>query len=218
MNQLNDSRNKRNKSEDESEAHKHTETHQENPNNSIPNLTETDSTKNQWWYTPFNWVTDELVANRSHRTRIPTQYIRDIQTGKTTGLMLLQVPLKQLNICQRNGLHRSAKPQVLSFMTQGKTPCLMPNLIRTLAISSPIVFPASRNYLTLSKQMHGLDPQEFRPTRWKSNTTKCLTTTKHSCLSKSGNQPNACLVLDNWLMLQSLTMYAFTLATVLPEL
>ena len=44
-----------------------------------------------------------------------------------------------------------SKPQVLSFTTQAETLCLMPNLIRTLAISSPIVFSASGNYLTLSK-------------------------------------------------------------------
>ena len=136
----------------------------------------------------------------------------------TTGLMLPQVPLKQLNICQRNGLCHSARPRVLSFTTRGETLCLMPNLIRTLAVSSPIVFSASRNYLTLSKQMRSLDPQAFRPTGWKSDTTKCLMTAKHSCLSKSSNRPNAHLILSGWLTLQSLTTYAFTLATVLPEL
>ena len=35
----------------------------------------------QWRYAPLNRVTDELVAARSKRTRIPTRYVRDIQSG-----------------------------------------------------------------------------------------------------------------------------------------
>ena len=39
------------------------------------------SSKTVLQYAPLNQVTDELVAARSRRTRIPTQYVRDIQTG-----------------------------------------------------------------------------------------------------------------------------------------
>ena len=40
--------------------------------------------QDQWQCTPFNRVTDELVAARSGRIRIPTRYVRDIQNGVGT--------------------------------------------------------------------------------------------------------------------------------------
>ena len=51
-------------------------------------------TQDQWKCTPFNWVTDELVAAQSCQTRIPGRYIRDkmvlelqtADTGKTAYL------------------------------------------------------------------------------------------------------------------------------------
>ena len=38
-------------------------------------------TQDQWKCTPFNQVTNELVAAWSHQVRIPGRYIRDIQNG-----------------------------------------------------------------------------------------------------------------------------------------
>ena len=35
----------------------------------------------EWRYAPFDHVTDELVAAWSHQTRVPTRYVREIQTG-----------------------------------------------------------------------------------------------------------------------------------------
>ena len=35
----------------------------------------------QWWYALFSQVTDGLVTARSQQTRIPSQYVRDIQSG-----------------------------------------------------------------------------------------------------------------------------------------
>jgi hypothetical protein len=38
----------------------------------------------KWLGTPFNHITDELVAARSRRVKIPSRYIRDIQKGVGT--------------------------------------------------------------------------------------------------------------------------------------
>ena len=62
------------------ESQEHTESQQ------IPEIP-TEETKNtsmnpdKWKCAPFNWTTDELVAARSHRIRIPGRYVRDIQNG-----------------------------------------------------------------------------------------------------------------------------------------
>ena len=37
--------------------------------------------KSQWRYAPFDCVTDELVAAQSCPMRVPTRYVREIQTG-----------------------------------------------------------------------------------------------------------------------------------------
>ena len=58
----------------------HTENHQqicEDPTEAKNKPT----TQDQWKCTPFNQVTDELVAAQSCRTRIPGRYIRDIQNS-----------------------------------------------------------------------------------------------------------------------------------------
>ena len=62
------------------ESQEHTESQQ------IPEIP-TEETKNtsmnpdQWKCAPFNRTTDELVAARSRRIRIPGRYVRDIQNG-----------------------------------------------------------------------------------------------------------------------------------------
>ena len=53
---------------------------QGNVDNDQDNI-DVDSDKNQWLGTPFNRVTDELVAARSRRVRFPSKYIKDIENG-----------------------------------------------------------------------------------------------------------------------------------------
>ena len=94
------------------------------------------------------------MNNRQTRSHSSTQR-QTIEAGPTTALSnRAHVPSSTTKATQYLSKEQPpslSKPQVLSFMTPGETPCLVPNLIRTSAVSSPVVFSASRNYLTLSK-------------------------------------------------------------------
>ena len=58
-----------------------TEIPQQTPQQTPEKSTADQTDQSKWRYAPFNRVTDELVAARSKRTRIPTRYVRDIQSG-----------------------------------------------------------------------------------------------------------------------------------------
>ena len=74
----------RNQQNDEIETSNHEKEHTENhqiPETPTTENKRTSTTPDQWKCIPFNRVTDELVAARSCRIRIPGRYIRDIQNG-----------------------------------------------------------------------------------------------------------------------------------------
>lgn len=53
----------------------------DNNQDNRPELENVNSDKDQWLGTPFNRVTDELVAARSRRIRFPSRYVKDINNG-----------------------------------------------------------------------------------------------------------------------------------------